>query len=125
MRLHVAVGGLGFCFLQAIPATGSLPFSTVFRGEPTFEMLVTKAEQEGWRSRPLSERMVLVGKALLGTPYRSFTLEIDDRVEAPSVDLLGMDCWTFYEIALGFSRMLELKSSGYTPRDLLAMIEMD
>src|SRR5260370_27850060 len=88
-------------------------------------MLVAKAEQEGWRSRPLGERMVLVGKALLGTPYRSFTLEIDDRIEAPSVDLLGMDCWTFYEMALGFSRMLELKSSGYTPRDLLAMIEMD
>jgi hypothetical protein len=36
-----------------------------------------------------------------------------------------MDCWTFYEIALGFSRMLELKSSGYTPQDLLTMIELD
>jgi Protein of unknown function (DUF1460) len=125
MRLHVAAVVLGFCFLQAIPATASLPFSTVFRGEPTFEMLVRKAEEEGWRSRPIGERMALVGKSLLGTPYRSFTLEIDDRLEAPSVDFLGMDCWTFYEIALGFSRMLELKPSGYTPQDLLAMIELD
>ena len=125
MRLHVAVAALGFCFLQAFPATASLPFSTVFRGEPTFDMLVRTAEQQGWRSRPLGERMALVGKALLGTPYRSFTLEIDDHVEAPSVDFLGMDCWTFYEIALGFSRMLELKSSGYTPQDLLTMIELD
>jgi hypothetical protein len=125
MRLCAALGVMGFCLLQALPAAASLPFSIVFRGEPTFETLVTKAEQEGWRSRPLGERMVLVGKALLGTPYRSFTLEIDDRIEAPSADFLGMDCWTFYEIALGFSRMLELKSSGYTPRDLLAMIEMD
>jgi hypothetical protein len=125
MRLHLAAVVLGFCFSQTIPATASLPFSTVFRGEPTFEMLVRKAEDEGWRSRPVGERMVLVGKALLGTPYRSFTLEIDDRVEAPSVDFLGMDCWTFYEITLGFSRMLELKSSGYTPQDLLAMIEVD
>ena len=125
MRSYVALGVLGFCLLQALPAAASLPLSVVFRGEPTFEMLVTKAEQEGWRSRPLGERMVLVGKALLGTPYRSFTLEIDDHIEAPSVDFLGMDCWTFYEIALGFSRMLELKSSGYTSGDLLAMIEMD
>src|ERR1700746_2091993 len=125
MRLHVAAVVLGFCFLQALPATASLPFSTVFRGEPTFEMLVRKAEEEGWRSRPIGERMALVGKSLLGTPYRSFTLEIDDRLEAPSVDFLGMDCWTFYETALGFSRMLELKPSGYTPQDLLGMIEVD
>src|SRR5260370_5428373 len=125
MRSYVAIGVLGFWLLQALPAAASLPLRIVFRGEPTFEMLVTKAEHDGWRSRPLGERMVLVGKALLGTPYRSFPLEIDDRIEAPSVDLLAMDCWTFYEIALGFSRMLELKSSGYTPRDLLAMIEMD
>jgi Protein of unknown function (DUF1460) len=125
MRLQVAVAVLCFWFIEAVPATASLPFSTVFRGEPTFELLVRKAEEEGWRSRPLGERMVLVGKALLGTPYRSFTLEIDDHIEAPSVDFVGMDCWTFYEIALAFSRMLELKSSGYTPQDLLAMIELD
>jgi hypothetical protein len=112
MRLHAAAAVLCFWFIEAFPATASLPFSTVFRGEPTFDVLVRQAEQEGWRARPLGERMVLVGKALLGTPYRSFTLEIDDRIEAPSVDLLGMDCWTFYETALGFSRMLELKPSG-------------
>jgi hypothetical protein len=125
MRLRVAVTVLGFCFLQALSATASLPFSTVFKGEPIFDLLVRRAEQDGWRSRPLGERMVLVGKALLGTPYRSFTLEIDDHIEAPSVDFLGMDCWTFYEIALAFSRMLELKPSGYTPEDLLSMIELD
>jgi hypothetical protein len=106
MRLRAAVAVLGFCFIQAFSATASLPFSTVFKGEPIFDLLVRRAEQEGWRSRPLGERMVLVGKALLGTPYRSFTLEIDDHIEAPSVDFLGMDCWTFYEIALAFSRML-------------------
>src|ERR1700733_6364049 len=125
MRLRAGVAVLGFCLFEVLSATASLPLSIVFRGEPSFETLVAKAEQEGWRSRPLGERMVLVGKALLGPPYRSFTLEIDDRIEAPSVDFLGMDCWTFYEIALGFSRMLELKSSGYTPQDLLTMIELD
>jgi hypothetical protein len=125
MRLQVAVAVLCFWFVEAVPATASLPFSTVFRCEPIFDLLVRKAEDEAWRSRPLGERMVLVGKALLGTPYRSFTLEIDDHIEAPSSDFVGMDCWTFYETALAFSRMLELKSSGYTPQDLLAMIELD
>ena len=110
--------------LPAIPAQ-SLPMSTVFRGESTFDQLVAKAEQENWRSRPLGERMVLVGRALLGTPYRSYTLEIDDHIEAPSANFQSMDCWTFFEIALAFSRMLELQSSDYTPQQLLALIEVD
>ena len=43
----------------------------------------------------------------------------------PSVNLNGVDCWTYFEIALGFARMLELKTGNYTPQDLLAMIELD
>ena len=125
MRLFTASTVLFLLVWQPLRAAQSLPFSTVFRGESTFDSLVAKAEREDWRSRPLGERMILVGKALLGTPYRSFTLEIDDHIEAPSVDFQGMDCWTFFETTLGFSRMLELKPSGYTPEDLLAVIEMD
>jgi hypothetical protein len=125
MRLFTASSVLLLAFLQPLRAAQPLPFSTVFRGESTFYMLAAKAKQENWRSRPLGERMALVGKALLGTPYRSYTLEIDDHIEAPSVNLLGVDCWTFFEIALGFSRMLELQPADYTPQDLLAIIELD
>jgi hypothetical protein len=125
MRLFTASTVIVLAFSQPLRAAQTLPFSTVFRGESTFFMLVAKAKQEDWRSRPLGERMTLVGKALLGTPYRSYTLEIDDRVEAPSVNFLGVDCWTFFEIALGFSRMLELPPAEYTPQDMLAMIELD
>lgn len=102
-----------------------LPLGTVFKGEPEFEALVQKAERENWRSLPLGERTVSVGLALLGTPYESYTLEIDNHIESPSVNLRGVDCWTFFEIALGFARMLEVKSGSYTPQDLLAVIEID
>ena len=102
-----------------------LPFSTVFRGEPVFERLVEQAERENWRGLPLGDRTVAVGRSLLGVPYVNYTLEIDNRVESPSVNLNGVDCWTYFEIALGFARMLEVKTGNYTPQDLLAMIELD
>ncbi|MBV9672980.1 MAG: DUF1460 domain-containing protein [Verrucomicrobia bacterium] len=103
----------------------TLPFSTIFRGESVFNRLIERAKEEHWRDLPLGDRTVAVGKALLGTPYVNFTLEIDDHVEAASADLYGMDCWTFFEISLAFARMLDIKSDNYSPRDLLALIELD
>jgi hypothetical protein len=103
----------------------TLPYGKVFKGESEFQQLVQQAENENWRSLPLGERTVTVGKALLGTRYVNYTLEIDDHTESPSVNLLGVDCWTYFEISLGFARMLALKTAGYAPADLLAMIELD
>src|ERR1700730_2232478 len=114
---------LGFLF-EAHGAVGC-PYSKVFKGEPQFDRLVQEAESDNWRSLPLGERTVAVGKALLGTPDVNFTLEIDNKTASPSVNLNGVDCWTYFEIALGFARMLELKTGNYTPQDLLAMIELD
>jgi Protein of unknown function (DUF1460) len=102
-----------------------LPYAKVFKGDSEFEELVQKAQSENWRSLPLGQRTAAVGVALLGTPYANYTLEIDDHTESPSVNLRGVDCWTYFEISLGFARMLEVKSTGYTPADLLAMIELD
>ena len=102
-----------------------LPMSTVFKGRGTFERLVARAERENWRALPVGERTVRVGLALAGTPYAGYTLEVDDRVESPSVDFNGLDCWTFYEVALGFARMLHAKPAPYAPEDLLRLIEMD
>src|SRR6202048_1133417 len=114
--LFLAGGGFGAEYL---------PFSTVFRGETVFERLAHQAERENWRSLPLGDRTVVIGRSLLGTPYANYTLEIDNHIEAPSVNLNGVDCWTYFEIALGFARMLETKTGNYTPQDLLAMVELD
>jgi hypothetical protein len=104
---------------------GGLPFATVFRGQSKFSALIAEAEQQNWRSLPLGERTIAVAKTFLGTRYVNYTLEIDDHVEAPSVNMDRLDCWTFFEISVAFARMLDMKSGNYTPSDLLAMIELD
>lgn len=127
MRLVVLFAPLLLVLGLLIEAHGAvdLAYSKVFKGGSRFDRLVQEAESNNWRSLPLGERTVAVGKALLGIPYAGFTLEIDDHTESPSVNLNGVDCWTYFEIALGFARMLELKTGNYTPQDLLAMIELD
>jgi len=102
-----------------------LPFPTVFRGKEKFDSLVAQAIREDWRALPIGERTARVGKALLGIPYVNYTLEIDDRVESPSVNFRGLDCWTYYEISLAFARMLRVKDSDYKPEDLLALVELE
>ena len=102
-----------------------LPFSTVFRGQDQFNRLVAKARSANWTALPIGERTATVGQALVGTRYKHFTLEIDNRIESPSVNFQGMDCWTFFEIALGFARMLNEPESNWTPEHLLHYIEID
>lgn len=107
--------------LQA--AAGTLPFETVFKGKARFDALVAMADP--WKTLPIGERTAAVGKAMVGTPYKNFTLEIDDRIEAPSVNLLGLDCWTFFEAALGFARMLDEPRENWTPQTMLKYVEAD
>jgi N-acetylmuramoyl-L-alanine amidase-like protein len=106
-------------------AASQLPFSIVFKGRDRFDSLVAKAKQENWKGLPIGERTAAVGRALVGTRYKSFTLEIDNRIEAPSVNFQGMDCWTFYEISLAFARMLNEPEDDWTPEQLLHYIELD
>src|SRR6266511_864743 len=112
-------------FSVAFGSESRLPFSTVFRGQSQFNRLVAKAKAENWKALPIGERTAAVGQALVGTRYKHFTLEIDNRIESPSVNFNGMDCWTFFEIALGFARMLNEPESNWTPERMLYYIEQD
>ncbi len=118
-----------FCFLLfaaiCLTSAAELPFNTVFRGRDTFERLVAEAQANHWSSLPIGERTAAVGRALSGTRYKSFTLEIDDHVEAASVNFNGMDCWTFFEISLGFARMLDEPEARWMPQTLLHYVELD
>jgi len=109
----------------ALASESRLPFSTVFKGQDQFNRLVAKAKAGNWKGLPIGERTAAVGQALVGTRYKHFTLEIDNRVESPSVNFQGMDCWTFFETALGFARMLNEPESNWTPERLLYYIELD
>src|ERR1700682_629438 len=110
---------------MAIASESRLPFNTMFKGRDNFERLVAKAKSENWPALPIGERTAAVGQALVGTRYKHFTLEIDNRIEAPSVNFKGMDCWTFFEISLACARMLEEPDGNWTPETMLRYIETD
>ncbi len=100
-----------------------LPFDTVFKGREKFEALIAQAA--AWKQYPIGTRTALAGRALAGTPYKGFTLEIHDHIEAPSVNLHGLDCWTFFESALALARMVELPQEQWTPQTMLRFVELD
>ncbi len=107
------------------PSPLRLPMTTVFKGQSRFDSLVAKAEKENWRSLPLGERTVRAARAMTGIPYKNYTLEVDNHIESPVVDFTGLDCWTYYENAVAFARMLQYKPAPYHPEDMLHMIEIE
>lgn len=112
-----------FFYLMLAPVWGQLPLKTTFQGEQKFHALTKKAIAEDWRALQIGERTAKIAMELRGIPYQGFTLEIDDHIEAPSVNFNGLDCWTFFETSLCFARMLEHKEPPYHPQDLLIEIE--
>lgn len=105
-------------------ARAGLPASTVFVGPEKFDALARKGVKGNWKELPIGERTAKVGMALLGTPYKNFTLELDDRIETPCANFKGMDCWTFFEISLATARALKISDSP-TRAQFLKLIEID
>lgn len=114
-------------FSAIVPAVmgDALSFDTVFKGRERFEALTQRAVAENWSSYPIGQRTAIAGRALMNTPYKSYTLEIDNRIEAPSVNFYGLDCWTFFETSLAFARMTGEPRENWTPQTLLKYIELD
>jgi hypothetical protein len=92
----------------------------VLTGREAFEGLVAQAREQRWSDRPIGERMGAIGLALRRTPYVDGTLERHEDREVCSVNLLGLDCVTFFESVLAFARML--RRGGRTPEALLAEV---
>ena len=107
------------------PYRGRLPLQTVFVGEGKFQSLCTEAQHGNWASLPLGQRVVTVGRSLVGTRYGNYTLEIHDHIECPSVNLQSLDCWTFYETSLAFARMIRSRPAPWTEADLLHFVELE
>jgi hypothetical protein len=99
------------------PLEDDAPVEPMFVGRDVFDDLLALARRENWRALPIGERMARIGLALRETPYVGATLELYEDREVCSVNLKGLDCVTFFEVALGFARMLE--KGGSTPQDLL------
>ena len=111
--------------VTAARAADTLPFNTVFKGADKFEALKKRAVAENWAGYPIGQRVAIAGRALLGTPYKGYTLEIDNHIEAPSVNFNGLDCWTFFETSLALARMSGEPRENWTPQTLLKYIEID
>jgi hypothetical protein len=122
-RRHFLQLGLLSASPAWLPAAEFLPQSATFQGERKFQQVVARALAENWAALPMGTRVAQFGQALLGTKYVAWTLEIDDRVESPSANFNGLDCWTFFEIALGLARMIAKRQRSYSPSDLLRQIE--
>lgn len=124
-RRFLALAGAAGLFPSAIARAGidHLPLSVAFRGEERYHRVMRKARNEGWARLPIGPRVARVGREFIGVPYVGYTLEIDDHIECPSVNCDGMDCWTFFEIALCMARLLERPRQSDTPRDLLKEIQ--
>lgn len=82
----------------------------VFTGAERFDQLLEAVQKENWKVLPIGQAMGAVGLGLRGTPYVGSTLELYDDREVCSINLLGLDCVTFYENVLAFARMLKLGS---------------
>jgi hypothetical protein len=106
-------------------SAAGLPLEKTFVGQKKFTQLMKKGYAAGWGRLPLGERVNKFALALQGTPYASFTLELDDRIEAPSVNMSGMDCWTLFETSLGMARLVALHPPPYSAGEMLRMIEID
>lgn len=120
-------------FLLALPLCGAawrakaaehLPQGVSFLGRAKYERIITRGIAEGWDRQPIGQRVMSAARAMEGTPYLGFTLEIDDHVESPSVNFEGLDCWTFFETALALARMFARRQNTYSPSDLLREIEV-
>lgn len=101
-----------------------IPEDRVFVNPGKFSKLVRQGVDKKWNRLPIGERTAKIGLALAGTPYVNYTLELHDRYEVPSVNMDGMDCWTFFEIALGTARAFSVSTTPRTD-DLLRMIELE
>ena len=105
--------------------SAGLPLEKTFIGQQKFQQLMNRGYRAGWAKLPIGERVNKFALALRGTPYVNYTLELHDTIEAPSVNMNGMDCWTLFEVALCMARLVALHPPPYSPQEMLRLIEMD
>lgn len=121
----VMLGGWSSVGFAANAIRPALPLSTIFRGRAVFDQVMQQARLQEWQRLPLGERVARVALRLKGVPYENFTLEVDDHIESPVVNLQAMDCWTFYENALAMARMLVPANPQPRASQMLRLIELE
>ena len=111
-----------FAIAAGIPFVRFFQDRTKFEGKDVFDRLLTKADLEQWKQLPIGEIVGRVGIELIATPYVGFTLEHTVDREVCTINLVGLDCVTFFESSLAFARML--KSGGRTTREMIEQVQL-
>ena len=115
----LATAGVLACLRPDRLTAGSAQDAKVFEGREVFDRVLTQARERRWSDLLIGERIGAIGMALRQTPYVASTLELYDDREVCSVDFRGLDCVTFFELALALARMLKRER---TPDALLAEV---
>jgi hypothetical protein len=119
--LGQTVAGAGALALVGVDrASAGGQDAQVFEGRDVFDRLLAQSRERRWIELSIGERIGAIGMALRQTPYVASTLELYDDREVCSVDFRGLDCVTFFELALALARML--KRGERTPEALLAEV---
>ncbi len=84
-----------------------------------FKTIIRKALVEHWSDLSIGDLVIKIAVNFVGTPYISNTLE-GDGDEICRVNLLGLDCVTFFETSLAFARIVKKKK--YNFQDLISEI---
>jgi hypothetical protein len=83
----------------------------VANDESIFNEKMAIAVRDGYAKLPIGDRVVAMGKLLLGIPYVGGTLEVDSLKESLVTNFRGLDCVTFYENSLAMARSLKLSGT--------------
>lgn len=81
-----------------------------------FNQIIEKAQIKDWGALPISELFVNVASEFIDFPYLGGTLDVDNN-ERCIVTFEGFDCFTFFEVSLGFARII--KKRRFTFQDLV------
>jgi hypothetical protein len=73
----------------------------------------TMAASKELKNQPIGDVITTVGMQFLGTDYEAFALEKENE-EQLVINLTGLDCTTFLENTLVFSRMIKAGKSDFT-----------
>ncbi len=74
------------------------------------------------KSLPINELIIQVGNTFMGTPYVAGTLDENPNSEELTIKITGLDCVTFVENALIFSRLIKEGKSDF--EDYKAELEL-
>ena len=104
--------------LMLLPAMRGMAkvFDEEHDSEGLFRKMIDLAQQKRWTVLPIGELMGHLAMDLQGTPYVGGTLE-GEGPEICRVDLLGLDCVTYFENVLCMARIL--KKGKYSFDDYL------